>query len=233
MTPHNEATKEQIAKTVIMPGDPLRAKYIADNYLQDAKLVNKIRGIYAYTGLYNGKTVTVMASGMGIPSMGIYSYELFKFYDVDSIIRIGTAGAYNKELDLLDVVLVENSYSKSAYANILNNNSNELIPANAELNSKIKAQAEKENINIHIGNILCSENFYCSNKDYEQPEKYCCLGVEMESFSLFANASCLNKKAACILTISDIVGAEEKKEISASQRQNSLDVMIKLALESI
>ena len=231
MTPHNEALKSDIAKTVIMPGDPLRAKYIAETYLQDAKLVNSVRGIYAYTGKYNEKTVTVMASGMGIPSMGIYSYELFKFYDVDSIIRIGTAGAYSDDLNLLDVILVDKSYSKSAYAKVLNNNYNETIPASRDLNSRIIQEAEKENVKLRIGNILCSENFYCCGKEYEKPEEHDCLGVEMESFALFANAICLNKKAACIVTISDIVGKDA--EISAEERQNSLDAMIKLALNSV
>ena len=231
MTPHNEARKEQIAKTVIMPGDPLRAKYIAENFLENTQLVNSVRGMFAYTGIYNGKKVTVMASGMGIPSMGIYSYELYKFYDVENIIRIGTTGAYSSELNLLDVILVENSYSKSQYAKILNGNNNELIPASEDLNKKIKFEAEKENINLHTGNILCSEVFYCDDKNFEQPEKYNCLGVEMESFALFANATALNKKAACILTVSDLVGRTEKKELSPEERQNSLNEMIKLALD--
>ena len=231
MTPHNEALKSDIAKTVIMPGDPLRAKYIAETYLQDAKLVNSVRGIYAYTGKYNEKTVTVMASGMGIPSMGIYSYELFKFYDVDNIIRIGTAGAYSSDLNLLDVILVDNSYSKSAYAKVLNNNYDETIPASRDLNNRIIQEAGKENVKLRIGNILCSENFYCCGKEYEKPEEHDCLGVEMESFALFANAVCLNKRAACIVTISDIVGKDA--EISAEERQNSLDTMIKLALNSV
>ena len=233
MTPHNEAKKEQIAQTVIMPGDPLRAKYIADNYLNDAKLVNSIRGMYAYTGTYNGKEVTIMASGMGIPSMGIYSYELYKFYDVQNIIRIGTAGAYSKDLDLLDVVLVENSYSKSAYAKIVNGNMDEIIPASQSLNNIIKMQAQNDNIKLHSGNVLCSEVFYSENTNYEEPEKYDCLCAEMESFSLFANAKALNKNAACILTISDLIGTKEKKRISTEERQNSLNCMIKLALNCI
>lgn len=232
MTPHNEALKEQIARTVIMPGDPLRAKYIAENFLDNSKLVNSVRGMYGYTGSYNGKEITVMASGMGIPSMGIYSYELYKFYDVDNIIRIGTTGAYSKNLDLLDVILVENSYSKSQYARILNGNNSELIPASKELNEVIKIQAQKNKVNLHIGNILCSEVFYCDDKSFEQPEKFDCIGVEMESFALFANAIALNKKAACILTVSDIVGASKKRELSPEERQNSLNQMIKLALES-
>ena len=231
MTPHNEARKDQIAKTVIMPGDPLRAKYMAENFLENATLINSVRGMFAYTGLYKGKKITVMASGMGIPSMGIYSYELYKFYDVENIIRIGTAGAYNDELDLLDVILVDNSYSKSGYAKCLNGNYDELIPASKELNKKIKLQAEKEKISLHTGNILCSEVFYCDNQSFECPEKYNCLGVEMESFALFANANACNKNAACILTVSDLVGKREKKELSPEQRQNSLNDMIKLALE--
>lgn len=233
MTPHIEATKDKIAKTVIMPGDPLRAKYIAENFIENAELVNTVRGMYAYTGKYKSKEITVMASGMGIPSMGIYSYELFKFYDVESIIRIGTMGAYSKELDLLDVILVDNSYSKSQYANALNGNNDELISACQELNERIKLEAKKEGVNLHTGNILCSEVFYCGNIDCEEPERYDCLGVEMEGFSLFANAKALNKKAACILTVSDLVGRNDKKELTSEERQKSLNKMIKLALNSV
>lgn len=232
MTPHIGAEKNSIAKTVIMPGDPLRAKYIAENFLENAKLVSSIRNIYAYTGIYHGKEITVMASGMGIPSMGIYSYELYHFYDVENIIRIGTCGSYAKELDLLDVVLVDNSYSKSSYARILNGTTEETIHASDKLNDIIKIQAEKMNLSLHNGTILCSEAFYCENKNFEEPEKHNCIGVEMESFSLFANAKALGKKAACILTVSDIVGSIEKKELTAQERQNSLNQMIELALDS-
>ena len=232
MTPHIESLKEQIAEIVIMPGDPLRAKYIAENFLKEAKLVNSIRNMYAYTGTYKGKRLTVMASGMGIPSMGIYSYELYNFYDVKTIIRIGTMGAYSKDLNLLDVILVKNSYSKSQYAKIAYDNNDELIPSSVELNDRIMRQANNKNIEIHVGNILCSEVFYCKEKSFENPSQYDCLGVEMESFPLFVNAKQAGKNAACILTVSDIVGAPEKGELSPEDRQNSLDKMILLALDT-
>lgn len=134
MTPHNEAEKNQIAKTVIMPGDPLRAKYIAENFLEDYKLVNQVRNMYAYTGKYSGKEVTVMASGMGMPSIGIYSYELFKFYDVDKIIRVGSAGSYTKDLNLYDVVLVNGCYSESSYAKTQNGCEDNMMYASDNLN---------------------------------------------------------------------------------------------------
>lgn len=232
MTPHISAKKEEIAKTVLMPGDPLRAKYIAEHFLENAKLVNEVRNIYAYTGTYQGKEITVMASGMGMPSMGIYSYELYQFYDVDNIIRIGTAGAYQKELSVLDVILVERSYSKSSYAKICDGTEEETIVASEELNASIEKVAKEKQIQLHKGTVLCSDAFYSDNKTYEAPEKHQCLAVEMESFSLFANAKRLGKKAACILTVSDIIGNTNQKELTPEERQNSLNQMILLALEA-
>ena len=232
MTPHNSAQKGEIAKTVIMPGDSLRAQFIAENYLEDAKLCSSVRNIYAYTGKYKGKDISVMASGMGMPSMGIYSYELFKFYDVENIIRIGTCGSYDKNLDVLDVILVENSYSKSVYAKILDGITDEILPASETINSIIKKQADEQKIDLHKGNILCSDAFYCKDKEFEKPEKYDCLGVEMESFALFANAKALNKNAACILTVSDVIGGDSKKELTSEERQTSLNKMMELALEA-
>ena len=232
MTPHNEAEKNQIAKTVIMPGDPLRAKYIAENYLQDYKLVNKIRNMYAYTGKYNGKDVTVMASGMGMPSIGIYSYELFKFYDVDKIIRVGSAGSYTKDLNLYDVVLVQGCYSESSYAKTQNGCEDNMMYANENLNFYIKQAAKENNIPITIANIHSSDVFYKENNNYKELyEKYGCMCVEMESFALFANANVLNKKAACILTISDSLVTKE--ETTPEERQNSFNKMIELALKTL
>ncbi|MBO6145917.1 MAG: purine-nucleoside phosphorylase [Bacilli bacterium] len=231
-TPHNEANINEIAKTVLMPGDPLRAKYIAETYLDDYKLVNKVRNIYAYTGKYKGKEVTIMASGMGMPSMGIYSYELFKFYDVDNIIRIGTAGAYTKDLNLYDVVLVEGSYSESSFAKAQNGCLDNILYSNKELNKKIEDTAEKLNINVTKSIIHSSDIFYKENDNFEELlNKYGCKCVEMESFALFHNANVLNKKAACILTISDNLVTHE--ETTAEERQNSFNKMIELALESI
>ena len=232
MTPHNEAKKEEIAKTVLMPGDPLRAKFIAENFLEDYKLVNTVRNVYAYTGTYKGKPVTVMASGMGMPSIGIYSYELFKFYDVDTIIRVGSAGAYTDELNLYDIVLVDGAYSESTFAKSQNGEERNILHGNAELNNHIKEVGNKMGINVHFNNIHSSDIFYKENDNFKELNaKYGCVCVEMESFALFHNANVLGKKAACILTISDNLVTHE--ETTPEERQNSFKQMIELALESI
>jgi len=231
-TPHNEAKKEDIAKKVIMPGDPLRAKYIAENYLKDYKLVNTVRCMYAYTGYYNGEKVTVMAHGMGNPSIGIYSYELFNFYDVDEIIRVGSCGALTKSLKLKDVILALSSYSISSYAKVSTNYLDNTIESNNELNNKIINTANNINIKLISGNVYNTDVFYNDNDDindlYNNKK---CLAIEMESFALFYNAKILNKKAACLLSVSDNVVTKE--ELSSYDRQTSFDEMIKLALEVI
>lgn len=229
MTPHNQAKKEDIAKTVLMPGDPLRAKYIAEKYLEDYKLVNSVRNILAYTGYYKGKKITVMASGMGMPSMGIYSYELYKFYDVDNIIRIGSAGAYSKEINLYDVVLVTESYSMSSYAKVQGYDNN-VIESSSYINNKIREVAIKTNKKIIEGRVHSSDVFYIDQdiKDFYNNKK--CLCTEMESFSLLYNALKLNKRAACLLTISD--NLETHEETSSEERQTSFNKMIELALDT-
>ncbi len=232
MTPHNEANKDDIAKIVLMPGDPLRAKFIAETYLTDCKLVNKVRNCFAYTGFYNGKRVTVMASGMGMPSIGIYSYELFKFYDVDTIIRVGSSGAYTDELDVFDVVLVNGAYSESTYAKMQGGEERNILYGNQELNEHIMKVAKDNNINLHFVNTHSSDIFYKENDNFrELYEKYGCACVEMESFALFHNANILGKKAACLLTISDSLVTH--KETTSEERQNSFKEMIELALKSI
>lgn len=231
-TAHNEALKEDIAKTVIMPGDPLRAKYIAEKYLSDYKLVNKVRGMYAYTGYYKGKRVTVMAHGMGNPSVGIYTYELFNFYDVDEIIRVGSAGSATEKVGVKSVILVDNSCSNSAYARVQNGSESTKLASNKELNEKIENTAKRLNVNLTKADVFCSDAFY---NETQTPEilfnEYGCVAVEMESFALFHNANIANKKAACILTISDSLVTHE--ELSSLERQNGFDEMITLALESI
>lgn len=229
MTPHNEAKLGDIAKTVLMPGDPLRAKYVAEKFLTDIKLVNSVRNVLAYTGIYKGKKVTIMASGMGMPSIGIYSYELYKFYDVDNIIRIGSAGAYSKDLNLYDVVLTSEAYSMSSYAKVQGYDS-DIIKASDKLNKKIKEVALKTNKKIIEGRIHSSDVFYADQdiNDFYNNRK--CLCTEMESFALFYNALKLNKNAACLLTISD--NLETKEETTADQRQNSFNDMIELALDT-
>ena len=232
MTPHIEASMGEIAKTVIMPGDPLRAKHIAEKFLKDAKLVNTVRNMLAYTGTYNGKEVTVMSSGMGMPSIGIYSYELYKFYDVENIIRVGSAGAYTKDLNLYDIVLVNGCYSESSFAKTQNGCEDNMMYANDTLNFYIKQAAEENNIHITLANVHSSDVFYKENDNYEELyKKYGCMCVEMESFALFHNAKVLNKKAACILTISDNLVTQEKT--TPEERQNSFDKMIELALKSL
>lgn len=232
MTPHIMAQKEEIADTVLMPGDPLRAKKIAETYLDDYKLVNTVRNILAYTGTYKGKEVTVMASGMGMPSIGIYSYELFKFYDVENIIRLGSCGAYTDKLNLYDLILVESSYSNSNYAYDQNGCTSKILYSSKELNKKIEKTASKLNYKLNKGTIYSSDVFYSDTVDIKKLyEQYQCLGVEMESFALFHNANVLGKKASCLLTVSDSLITKE--ETTALERQNSFDKMMLLALESI
>lgn len=235
MTPHIEAKEGEIAKTVLMPGDPLRAKLIADTYLENAQLVNSVRNIFAFTGSYKGKAITVMASGMGMPSMGIYSYELFKFYDVENIIRLGSCGGYNKSLKLFDLVLVENSYTEGNYALSINNDDCHFIASNKDLNSIIENTAGNLNFSLNKSNIACGEAFDAYMTDMNKarlriPKEYNIAGAEMEAFALFYNARLLNKKAACLLTVVDSYYYNET--VTAEARQNSLDKMIKLGLES-
>ena len=235
MTPHIEAKKNEIAKTVLMPGDPLRAKLIAENYLENAKLVNSVRNIYAYTGTYKGKELTVMASGMGIPSMGIYSYELYKYYDVENIIRLGSCGGYTKALKMFDLVLVDNTYTESNYALSMNNEDCHYVSSSSYLNSKIEETSKNTAIPIIKANTLCGEVFDKYMTDMNKmlsriPKEYNITGSEMEAFALFYNAKLLNKNASCLLTVVDSYYYNE--QATAEQRQNSLNNMIKLGLES-
>ena len=230
-TPHIESKKEEIAKIVLMPGDPLRAKFIAETFLEDYKLINTVRNMYGYTGTYKGHRITVFASGMGNPSMGIYSYELFKFYDVDTIIRIGSAGAYTKELNLFDLVLVDGSYSESCYANVQGNEERKILYSNNEVNDIIRNKSQELGIPLKHGIVHCSDVFYKEEDKFpELVEKYNCIAVEMETFALFHNANVTHKKAASIITISDSLVTHE--ETTSEERQNSFTTMMKLALES-
>ena len=234
-TPHNEANLGDITKTVIMPGDPLRAKYIAENFLDNYKLVNSVRGMYAFTGNYKGKEITVMASGMGMPSMGIYSYELYKFYGVENIIRIGSCGAYRPDLKLFDIVLSENVFSEGNFALTLNNENCHIVSSNKDLNDVIKSTANQTNINILSGNTVCTDCFDVYMTDVNQflariPENFNPAAAEMEAFALFYVAKVLNKKAACLMSVVD---SKYIKEIATpEERQTGLNNMIKLALES-
>ncbi len=233
MTPHINAKKEDIAKTVIMPGDPLRAQLIAENYLDNYEIVSSVRGMNTYTGTYKGKKITVMPSGMGIPSMGIYSYELFKFYEVDKVIKVGTCGSYTKDLQLGDVVLVNASYSESTYAEVQDNSKEHLIYADQELNKIIKETAKTLSRDVTLANIHCSDVFYEEDESYKEKliERYNCLACEMESFSLLHNAKKFKKQATQILTVTDNLVTNERA--SSEERQNKVNNMLEIALESV
>ena len=235
MTPHNEAKLEDIASTVLMPGDPLRAKYIADHFLTDVKLINSVRNMYGYTGLYKGKKITVFASGMGMPSMGIYCYELYKFYNVQNIIRIGSCGAYSPNLNIFDTLLVDNSYTEGNFAYALEGANCHTIQADESLNNIIENCSKELNIPIVKGNVLCSEvfDYYVKNIDdliSRFPKDLNIIGAELESFALFYTAKYLNRKAACLLTVVD--SHYKNQAITAEEREKSLNNMIVLALES-
>ncbi len=233
-TPHIDLeNKDLIAKTVLMPGDPLRAKFIAETFLTNVVQINSVRNMFGYTGYYGKKKVTVMGSGMGMPSIGIYSYELYSLYDVEKIIRIGSAGAYSPDLKLYDVLLVDKAYSESSYAKTMGVSSRKLLGASKPLNNKILKTAEKLNIPVKLATIHSSDVFYRINfEEYKDIYKnFGAQAVEMESFALFANAKALKKKAACLLTISDSLVTHEKT--TAQERQQAFTKMMEVALNSI
>ena len=231
-TPHISAKDGVIAKTVLMPGDPLRAKFIADTFLENVVQFNNVRGMLGFTGTYKGKTISVMGSGMGMPSIGIYSYELFKFYDVENIVRIGSCGAYTADLDLYDVLLVDQAWSESSFASTQEGLKErvEYTYPDKELNEKIENVANELNIHITKGCIHSSDVFYRQNfEEYIAINKEKgAIAVEMESFALFHNAKMLGKKAACLLTVSD--NLVTKEETSSDERQNAFTKMMEVAL---
>lgn len=235
-TAHIEANKEDISELVLMPGDPLRAKYIAESYLKDVKLVNSIRNMTAYTGYYNDKKITIFPSGMGIPSIGIYSYELFKFYDVKKIIRIGTCGSFNKNIKLRDVILSEGAYCKSYFDQLLDGNDIDYIESSNTLNEKILENSSHLNIPLISGKTITSDVFdlYCDSmsdfeKNFPNHDQY--LSCEMEAFGLFYIANKLKKDATCLMTVVD--SKYDNGTLTSEDREKSLDDMIILALESI
>lgn len=231
-TPHIEVTEiGKISKTVLMPGDPLRAKYIAEKYLENVEQFNQVRGMYGYTGTYKGRKISVMGSGMGMPSIGIYSYELFKFYGVENIVRIGSAGAYDPNLKLFDVIVVKEAYSESSYAKVQSGETRDILSSDKELSEKLLNIAQAKKIPTHYERIHSSDIFYHEGKSIVETmyQEKSCVCVEMESFALFHNADVLNKKAACLLTISDSLVTHE--ETTSLQRQTAFDEMIQIALE--
>lgn len=233
-TPHNRAQNGDFAPTVLMPGDPLRAKFIADTFLENPRLVTDVRGMLGYTGTYQGHPVSVMGSGMGMPSIGIYSYELYTQYGVENIIRIGSAGSYTEKARLFDVVLATGAYSESSYARTQSGDPDDIQLPNAELNDALRASAAAQNIPLIEGVIHSSDVFYREPFD-EKPlywerlrDEKGCVAVEMESFALFHNAKVLGKRAACLLTISDSFVSPEIT--TPEQRQTSFTAMMKVAL---
>ena len=230
-TPHNSASPEDFAKTVLMPGDPLRAKFIAEKFLKNARLVNNVRGIQGYTGEYDGVLVSVMASGMGMPSMGIYSYELFNFYGVENIMRIGSAGAISPKLRVRDIVLGMGACTNSNFAHQFSLSGTFAPICSFDMLSKCVEAANEQNINLNIGNLLSSDTFY--SDDTEANEKWSRLGVlaiEMEAAALYMNAARCGKNALAICTISDHILTGE--QTTAEERQNSFTEMMTLALET-
>lgn len=229
-TPHINAPENSIAKTVLMPGDPLRAKYIAETFLTDVIQINEVRNMFGFTGNYKGRRITVMGSGMGMPSIGIYSYELYKFFGVEKIIRIGSCGAYSPDLELYDTILADEAYSESTYATVQSGEKNHTLESSKELDDKIEAIAKDLNIPLHRGRIHSSDVFYRQTFDYKEFFKETqCLGVEMESYALFNNAKVLGKQAACLLTVSD--SFVTSKATTAEERQSAFTNMMKIALE--
>ena len=214
-----------------MPGDPKRSEYIAKKFLKDYRLVNSVRGMTAYTGYYKDRLVTIFPSGMGNPSMGIYSYELFKEYEVENIIRIGSCGGYSETLKLNDVILVTGSYSESTYAQVLDGYKDKIISSSDDLNLVIESTAKDNMINIVKGNVFCSDAFYEMSYDFrKRASEKDVLGIEMETFALFNNARKFGKNATALLTVSDLFFSEEK--LSSEDREKNLNDMIILALES-
>ncbi len=232
-TPHNNAKDGAYAKTVLMPGDPLRAKFVADEFLTDVELVNNVRNCSGYTGLYKGVRVSVQASGMGMPSIGIYSYELYDQYGVENIIRIGSSGSYTDHLHVKDVVLADSAYSESSYALVHNGYKEPINYPSKSLNDAILRTARELGIGCKTCCVHSSDVFYAgpvagTYQELAERTKTDC--VEMESFALFHNAAFLGKHAACLLTISDSFVSSE--ELSAEERQNGFEEMVKLALET-
>lgn len=230
-TPHNNAVNGDFAKVVLMPGDPLRAKWIAETFLKDAKLVNSVRGINGYTGFTkSGKRISVMASGMGMPSIGIYSHELFKHYGVEAIIRIGTAGSYNSKVKLGDIVLAEAASTESSWPNQFSLNGATLSAcADFDLMYGAYEAAKERGITAHAGNVLSADLFYNFDKEvWKRWAKLGILAVEMEAYSLYINAALAGKRALCLLTISD--SFVDEGQLTPEQRQTGLTEMIEVAI---
>ena len=229
-TPHNSAEKGDIAKTVLMPGDPLRAKFIAETFLTDAKCFNEVRGMLGFTGKYEGKEVSVMGHGMGIPSIGIYTYELFNFYDVDNIIRIGSAGGLQDDVNVMDIVFAMGAHTDSNYGFQFGLPGTFAPTASYNILEKAVALAKEKGVKYHVGDVLSSDAFYKKCNESELYRKYGALAVEMETTALYMNAAEAGKNALTILTISDHLFKTE--ELSAKERETSFTDMMEIALKT-
>ena len=229
-TPHISAKKGDFAKTVLMPGDPLRAKYIAENFLEDVKLVTSVRNMFGYTGTYKGRKISVMGSGMGQPSIGIYSYELYTEYDVENIIRVGSCGSYQEEVKVRDIIIAQGASTESGFAHQYGLPGTFAALADWTLLKKAVDTAEVQGKEVKVGNILSSDIFYNAQPDaYKKWAEMGVLGVEMEAAALYMNAAKLGKKALCILTVSDSLVTHEST--TAEERETTFTGMMELALE--
>ena len=228
-TPHIKATSADFAKTVLMPGDPLRSKFIAETFLENPKLINNVRGIQGYTGTYKGVPVTVMASGMGMPSIGIYSYELYNFFGVENIIRVGSAGGLSDNVQLRDIIIGMGACTNSAFQNQYNFNGNFAPIADYELLSRAVEEAKAMGVRYQVGNLLSSDVFYHADPNFNNSwYKMGVLGVEMEAAALYMNAAAAGKRALAICTVSDHILRGEA--LDADARQNTFTDMMKIAL---
>ncbi|MBG0763908.1 MAG: purine-nucleoside phosphorylase [Tissierellales bacterium] len=229
-TPHNSAKKGDIAETILLPGDPLRAKFIAENFLEDVTQFNGVRNMFGFTGTYKGKRVSVMGTGMGVPSIGIYSYELIHFYGVKNLIRVGSCGAFDEKLNLYDVIIAQGACTDSNYAAQYDLPGTYSAIASYDLLSRAVKSAEDKGVDVHVGNILTSDVFYSQKEDsWKQWAKMGVLAAEMETYALYCNAANAGVNALTILTVSDSIVKGE--ETSAEERQKSFTKMMEIALE--
>lgn len=230
-TSHINARKEDFAKTVLMPGDPLRSEFIAKNFLEDAVLVNDVRGVHGYTGYYKGKRVSVMASGMGMPSIGIYSYELYNFFDIDTIIRVGSCGSFQKDLKLQDIIIAMGACTNSNYAAQYELPGTYAPIADFDLCRRAAEAAEKFGYKYKVGNVFSSDTFYTENAHNDKWINMGVLAVEMEAPALYMNAARSGNKALVICTVSDNILTGEST--TAEQRQNSFTHMMDVAFSLV
>ena len=229
-TPHNQAEKGDFAKTVLMPGDPLRAKFIAENFLTDIKCVNEVRGMLGFTGKYEGNEVSVMGHGMGIPSIGIYTYELFNFYDVENIIRVGSAGGLQDKVNVMDIIFAQGAHTDSNYGFQFGLPGTFAPTASFDILEKAVAIAKEKGVTYHVGDVLSSDAFYKKCNESELYRNFGALAVEMETPALYMNAAEAGKKALTILTCSDHLF--KAQELSAQERQTSFTDMMEIALKT-